>query len=230
VAPRGKPARVSAAAVLPGQRLEHEGRRALQGLLDADALLGHGLEERHSAGIEPLVQDLDRQRVGQVALVVLQHHRDLVGVDLVDLEVLLQVRQAVEVGVDHRLLAVGDEHDAVRPLQDHPAGGVVEDLPGNRVELDARLHAPDGAELDGQEVEEEGPVGLGGQGEHLSLVADRQLLVDPLQVRRLAAQPRPVIDDLRRELFRRIVEQDHGFGGVGILSAIPGRSNPRALC
>ena len=47
----------------------------------------------------------------------------------------------VQVRVQHRLLAVGHEHDAVRALQHHAPGGVVEDLAGHGVELDARLHA-----------------------------------------------------------------------------------------
>ena len=150
---------------------------------------------------------------GQVALVVLEDHRDLVGVDLVGLEVLPHVLVALEVGVEHRLLRVAHEADRVRALQHHAAGGVVEDLPGDGVELDAGLHPADRADLDGQEVEEEGAVRLGGEREHLALVLDGQLLVDPLQVGGLAAEPRAVVDDLGRELLRRVVEEDHAVRG-----------------
>ena len=124
-------------------------------------------------------------------------------------QVLLQVGQRVQVRVQRRLLAVGHEHDAVGALQHQLPGRVVEDLAGDGVELDARLHAPDGAEVDGQEVEEQGAVGLRGQGQHLSLVLDRRLLVDPLEVRGLPAQAGAVIDDLGRQLLRGVVEEDH---------------------
>ena len=71
----------------------------------------------------------------------------------------------------------------------------------------------DRAELDGQEVEEERAVGLGGQREHLALVLDGQLLVDPLQVGRLPAQAGAVVDDLGRQLLGRVVEEDHALSG-----------------
>ena len=217
---------------LVGQRAEDQRGRALQRLLHAGCPDGHRLEERQRARVEPLVQDLERQRVGQVALVVLEDHRDLVRVDLVGLQVLPQVLQALQVGVEHGLLAVRHEHHAVGALQHHAAGGVVEHLAGHGVELDARPHAADGAELDGQEVEEEGAVRLGGQREHLALVLDGQLLVDPLQVGGLAAQAGAVVDDLGGQLLGGVVEEDHAiYGFLGIRTAPstgPSNRNPFA--
>ena len=154
------------------------------------------------------------QRVRQVALVVLQDHGDLVRVDLVGLEVLPHVLVALEVRVEHRLLRVGHEAHRIGALQHHPAGGVVEHLPGHGVELDPRAHAADRPDLDRQEVEEERAVRLGGEREHLALVLDGQLLVDPLEIRGLAAQPGPVVDDLGRQLLGRVVEEHHAVTGI----------------
>ena len=66
--------------------------------------------------------------------------------------------------------------DAVHALQDQLAAGVVEDLAGHGVEVEAGLEAAHRAELEGQEVEEERAVGLGGEGDELALRAAALLL------------------------------------------------------
>ena len=65
-------------------------------------------------------------------------------------------------------LGVGDEDDAVDALEDELPGRVVEDLSRNRVELEAGLEAADDADVEREEVEEERPVGLGLEGDHLA--------------------------------------------------------------
>src|SRR6185369_16505195 len=84
------------------------------------------------------------------------------------------------------------------------------DLPRHRVELELRAHAADLAEVEGKEVEEESAVRLRGQREHLALVVRRQRIVDELQIRRFSAEARTVVDDLGSDLFRRVIEEDHG--------------------
>ena len=108
------------------------------------------------------------------------------------------------------VLAVGDEDDAVGAFQHELARGVVVDLPRHRVELELRAHAADLAEVEREEVEEEGAVGLRRQRQHLAFVVRRQRVVDELQIRRLAAETRTVVDDLRGDLFGGVVEEDHG--------------------
>src|SRR3990172_1869426 len=77
---------VGAVRVLHGQGLEHQLGDSLERVLDADPLDGHRLVERGVQRVHPLVQDLDLHRLRQVALVVLQHHPDLVGVHLLFLQ------------------------------------------------------------------------------------------------------------------------------------------------
>ena len=86
----------------------------------------------------------------------------------------LQVAQRLDVGVQRRHLAVGHEDDPVHALQHQLAGGVVEDLAGHRVELQADLHAADHAHVEGQQVEEERAVRLRLQAHHLARATGRR--------------------------------------------------------
>ncbi len=152
--------------------------------------------------------------VADVPLVVLQDDRHLVQRQAELGEVRLEVLERLDVGVEHRHLAVGHEHDAVDALQDELARRVVEDLARHRVELQAHLHAPDEADVQGQEVEEERAVRLRFQAHHLAARLRRGLLMDVLEVRRLPAQARTVVHDLGRHLHRGVVEEDHVNAGV----------------
>src|SRR5204862_5199162 len=120
-----------------------------------------------------------------------------------------EVLQRLEIRVQREVLAVGDEDDAVGALQHELTGGVVVDLSRHGVELQLGAHAANLAEVEGEEVEEESAVGLGGERQHLALVVRGQRVVDELQVGRLPAQTGTVIDDLRGDLFGGVVEEDH---------------------
>ena len=74
----GSDGRRRGVAVLCRQRLEHELRHGLERVLDAGSVDRNHLVERVAVGVHPFVQDLDRQGVGEVSLVVLKNDRDLV--------------------------------------------------------------------------------------------------------------------------------------------------------
>ena len=107
-----------------------------------------------------------------------------------------QAVEALQVGVEEGDLGVGDEDDAVRAAQDALARGLVEDLARGGHELEVDLELADHAGLDGQEVEEVGPVGLGLEADELAPVGAVELIVDVAEVGRLAAQAGTVVDDL----------------------------------
>ena len=92
--------------------------------------------------------------------------------------------------------------------------GVVEDLPGHRVEVEARLEAADLAERQRQEVEEERSLGLRREADHLPLVLGVRALVDVLEVRRLPAETGPVIDQLAVDLAGHVVDEAHRRGSL----------------
>ena len=167
--------------------------------------------------------------VRQIPLVELHDERDLLEADPHLAQVVLEVLVALGVRLEHLPLGVGDEDDAVRTLEHQLAGRVVGDLAGDGVELQPGLHAADLAELDRQEIEEEGPVGLGGERQHLSFLdAVGQGVVDVLEVGGLAAEAGAVVDDLRRQLAGRVIEEDHPISqGDGNITSAPGRVNAR---
>src|SRR5207247_6656686 len=120
-----------------------------------------------------------------------------------------QVLERLDVRFHALHLRVADVHDAVDTLQDQLTTRVVEDLAGHRVQVEAGLEAADLAERERQEVEEQGALGLGRERDHLALRLGVRLVVDPLQVGRLAAQPGAVVDDLAVDLARRVVDERH---------------------
>jgi hypothetical protein len=178
-------------------------------VLDPDAGRRDRLVEGSVVLVQRRVQILDAGELGEVALVELDDVGHVAQLHAVRLEILLEVLERLDVRAEHRFLRVGDEHDAVGALEDQLPRLVVEDLPGDRVQLDPRLHAADLSEVDRQEIEEQRAVGLGRQREHLAADLTREVLVDVLEVGGLPAEPRPVVHDLRGQLSRRVVEEHH---------------------
>src|SRR5215210_1248269 len=190
--------------------------------LDQD-LFGHGLqriEDSHAGGgdrlegrlalvVEDPVHLVDRHHGGKVSLVELQGVRNGREVEPMLLEVGLQVADRLDVGFHPRLLAVGDEDHAVDPLEDQLAARVVEDLAGDGVEMEAGGEAADAPQVEGEEVEEQRAVGLGGQRNHLALRLGRCLVVDVLQIGRLPTQAGAVVDDLAVDLLAGVVDESH---------------------
>ena len=71
------------------------------------------------------------------------------------------------------------------------------------------LETVDLAEIEGQEVEEQRPLVLGRQRDHLALGLTGDRRVDLLEVRGLAREARAVIDDLEVDLAGREVDRAH---------------------
>jgi hypothetical protein len=155
------------------------------------------------------VHVVDGVDVRQIAFVVLEDQRHFVRIEAIEAQIRSQVFEAIEVRLAHGALGVGDEHHAVRAAQDELAGGVVEDLSGDGVELHADFLAADGSQLHGHEVKEEGAVRLRGHGDHFSLVLQLRIAVNLLEVGRLSAQPGPVVHQLDRHLVDCLVDQNH---------------------
>src|SRR5690606_14239179 len=118
--------------------------------------------------VELTTQLIDRHGVREIALVPLQHDRQLVRIVAVVRQVLVEVLERGDVRVHALRLRVGDEDETVDTLQDQATRGVVVDLPGYGVEVEARLEAADGTEIDGQEVEEERALLLGRERDELA--------------------------------------------------------------
>src|SRR5688500_15842743 len=124
----------------PAQCAQRQFRDQLQGLEDADAGRGDSLDRLVPAlRIQSVEHRLDGCDVWNVALVQLKNEWDLVEVQSDLSQVLTEISEAVDVRIEHRLLRVGYEDESVNAFQDELAGGVVEHLTWNRVELQAGL-------------------------------------------------------------------------------------------
>src|SRR5262249_47129931 len=142
------PSRGSTAAAAEGRSAAHRPqiaedypRHGLERLEDSAPDRRAGLEVGQLARVEQPAHLGERRGVRQVALVVLDHGRELVEVVALVGEVDAQVVEALDVGLHALDLAVGDEDHAVHALQDQLAARVVEDLTGNGVEVEAGLEA-----------------------------------------------------------------------------------------
>src|SRR5215210_7318091 len=72
------------------------------------------------------------------------------------------------------------------------------------------LEPANGTQINRQEIEEQRALGLGRQGDHLPPGSRRHLVVDVLQVGRLAAQSGAVVHQLTVDLARGVVDHRHG--------------------
>src|SRR5688572_22245722 len=75
--------------------------------------------------------------------------------------------------------------------------------------MESSVESADRTEIDGKEIEEERALRLGGERDELSPRIGFHLAVDVLEICRLTAETRAVIDDLAVDLARRVVDHRH---------------------
>ena len=184
-------------------------RHRLQGVEDSLPLGRHGFKGGLPLVVEGAVEIFHRHGARQITLIELQSVRKGLEIETVLFEVVLQIANRLDVGLHTLFLAVGHEDHTVRSLQDELATGVVEHLTRNGVEVKSGGEPADGSEIEGQEIEEEGAVGLGGEGNHLALRIRRRLAVDVLQVGGLTAQPGTVVHDLTVDFLGGVIDESH---------------------
>ena len=131
------------------------------------------------------------------------------------MQVLAQVVERFEVRVEPLLLRIGDEDHAVGAFQNEAAAGLVEHLSRNGIQVEARLKSAHGAQIEREKIEEKGAIGLGGERNHLALLAGARMLVDPLQIGGLPAKAGTVVHKLAVNLASGKVNKRHNFLRVG---------------
>ncbi len=114
-----------------------------------------------------------------------------------------------KIGIQALFLRISDEDDAVGALQDEFAAGFVEYLSGHGVEVEPGLEAADGAQVERKKIEEEGAVGLSGQGNHFPLLVLAGVVVDPLEVGGLSAQTWTVVHQFAVNFARGKIDERH---------------------
>ena len=169
----------------------------------------HRVEDRQPPGVQRPVEGLRLQHVRQVPLVVLQHHRDRGGVELLREQVPLQLAVGLHVLVVAVGRGVGDEHHPVRPAQHHPPRRRVDRLAGHRRELEPQVEPAEPPGLERQQVAQDRPVLLRVHGDELPAPPPAGPVVEHLQVGGLPADRRPVVGDLDLDEPLLPVELDH---------------------
>src|ERR1035438_3026015 len=139
-----------------------------------------------------------------------------------------QVVECLDVGVHALLLRIGYEHDGVDATQNQLAAGGIKNLPWYSVKGDAGLEATHRTKIKRQEIEEQGSIGLRGQGDHLALLLFGCFLEDELQIRRLAAQPGAIVDDLAVDLARCEIDETQKASSEGPAHHISRTSKQRS--
>ena len=184
--------------------LEHRTER----LEHARAGLGRGGERRSLALVEVALHHGDRRRLWEVALVVLEDERDVRDVDPMSDELaghLAERLQILFLAVQRR---VGDEDDAVDSLEDGLAGRSVHRLTSDAQDLQPEVVAAEADRLERQHVEENRALLGGVHRNHHAAPLASGVLVQLVQVGRLAADGRPVVDDLGRDRPVLVVDFD----------------------
>ena len=179
----------------------------LQGIEYTLSLKSDSLDDRLVLSTKLFRESIDRQDVRQIALIKLQDVGNFIKVVTVFLEVGHQILERLDVGVHALFLGVGNEHDAVYATQNQFATGIVENLPGNGVQVYASFEATHRAQVEGQEIEKQCALGFRGQRDHLAFLLFGGLLIDELQVGGFAAKSSAVIHDLAVNFARGKIDK-----------------------
>ena len=137
------------------------------------------------------------------------------GIELVRQQVLRHLAEALDVLLPAVGGRVRDEHQRVGALQHQAPRGRVERLPGHRQHLQPQVEPAEAGGLDRQQVEQQRPVLRGVDRHHLAAVLRLDLLVEDLEVRRLPADGRAVVDDLDLDRPLAMVQLDQRDSAPG---------------
>ena len=98
--------------------------------------------------------------IGEVALVKLQNVRNGIELELVFLQVLFQIFERFQIGVQPFLLRISDKNYPVGAFQDQFAAGFVEDLPWHCVQVQASFETANGSEIERKKIKKKRAVGF----------------------------------------------------------------------
>ncbi len=168
-------------------------------------------EERHRAVVEKVFEILDRRRVGEITLVVLQNDGQSVERTAVHAQIGLQALQGLQVVTLAVHLGVDDKDHAIRLAQHELERGVVSDLARHGVEMEGGLVPRDGISLHREEIEEQRPVLCCGKRNEIAAALGIELGVDLLDVGGLSTERSAAIDDLEADGVVVVVDAWHGL-------------------
>ena len=126
------------------------------------------------------------------------------------LQILFQVANAENIFLHLLPLGIGDEDDAINVPQYKLPGGVVNHLPGNRVQLELHFEAVQSDCVDREKIKKKCSIGLCRKGDQIAAAGRRNSRMDVQQIACFASERRPVIDNLELNLSAAGVDNWHG--------------------
>src|SRR6266480_567982 len=210
--PRLGDARRSRTAVtLLAKLVQQNLRNSVQGGENILPGAGDDLETLHSflPVVQDVIQIIDRSDICQIALVVLQDVGDIVERHVLLGQVVLEIFETLDVLLHFFPLRIGHENHAIDTAQDELAGGVVNDLTGDGVELEFGDKAFNNQSVEGEKVEEQGAIGGGRERNKVAAVLRINPLMNVAEVGGFAAEGRTVINDLKLNLAAGVINDRH---------------------
>src|SRR5207302_6336295 len=172
---------------------------------------GDDLEALHP--LLPVVQDvieiIDRRDVWQIAFVVLQNVGEIVERHVLLGQVVLEIFETLDVFFHFLPLRIGYENHAIDAAQDELAGGVVNYLTGDGIELEFGDKALDNQSVERKKVEEQGAIGCGSERNEVAAILRINPLMDVAEIGGFAAQGGTVINDLTLDLAAGVINDRH---------------------
>src|SRR5439155_21316873 len=161
----------------------------------------------------PVVQDvieiIDRRDVWQIAFVVWQDVGDIIERHVLRGQVLLEIFETLNVFLHFFPLRIGYENHAIDAAQDELAGGVVNYLTREGIELEFGDKAVDNQSVERKKVEEQGAIGWGSERNEVAAILRLNPLMDVAEVGGFATEGRTVINDLKLDLAAGVINDRH---------------------
>src|SRR6185369_14895736 len=188
---------------------QHLLRDRLQRIKHARTRRSHRLNNRLALFLQLSRQIFRGYDIAEVALVQLQHVRNLHQIVALRLQILFEVVQRLDIGVHTLFLRIGHEHHSIDTLQNQFARRIVKNLTRHGVQVKARLEAANCPQLERHEIKEQRAISLGREADQLAARLGRGRIKDVLQVCRLTTQAWAVVDDLAVDFSRSVVDEGH---------------------
>src|SRR5213082_679780 len=201
----------TAGVALLAKLVQQNLRNGVQGGKNILPGTGDDLEALHP--LLPVVQDvievIDRSDIWQMAFVVLQDVGDIVERHVLLGQVVLQIFETLNVFLHFFPLRIGYENDAIDAAQDELAGGVVNYLTRDGIELEFGDKALDNQSVERKKVEEQSAIGCGGERNEVAAILRINPLMDVTEIGSFATEGRTVINDLKLDLAAGVINDRH---------------------
>src|SRR5260370_25191637 len=125
-------------------------------------------------------------------------------------QVLFQVPKTLNIFLHFVPMRIRHEDHAVHTPENQLSSRIVNHLAGDGVQLEFCFETLQHDRVHRQKIKKKGSIGRGCQRNEIATITRRDARMDVLQVSRLPAESRPVIDNLELDLFDGVVDDRHG--------------------